>query len=57
MSEDKRMWACIIKLKLNPCREANSKEEFINNLLEEYNNKCWELFDVYESDLIDVHEE
>ena len=57
MSEDKRMWACTIKLTLHPCREAGSKEEFINNFLEEYNDTCSELFDVHESDLKDVHEE
>jgi hypothetical protein len=46
------LYECILDLgKVNPVREANSREEFIDNLLEEYNNKCDGLFDVQREDI------
>ena len=45
-------YECILDLgKVNPVREANSKEEFINNLIDEYNYKCDGLFDVRRKDI------
>ena len=46
------LYECILDLgKVNPVREANNREEFIDNLLEEYNNKCDGLFDVQREDI------
>ena len=49
------LYECILDLgKVNPVREANSKEEFIENLLEEYNHKCDGLFDVRRQDISEI---
>ena len=49
------LYECILDLgKVNPVREANSREEFIDNLLEEYNNKCDGLFDVQRQDISEI---
>lgn len=40
-----------ITIKTNPVRKANSEEEFIENLIEEYNEKCWELFEITKEDI------
>tara|TARA_R100001015_G_C4587760_1_gene143528 strand:- start:90 stop:302 length:213 start_codon:yes stop_codon:yes gene_type:complete len=45
-------YECILNLgKVYPCRYAKSKEEFINNLLDEYNTACNGLFDVRREDI------
>ena len=45
-------YECILNLgETYPVREANSEEEFIANLLEEYNYKCDGLFDVRREDI------
>ena len=44
-------YECTITIELNPCREANSKKEFIENIIEEYNSKCDGLFEISETDL------
>tara|TARA_A200000113_G_scaffold47801_1_gene39182 strand:+ start:43 stop:210 length:168 start_codon:yes stop_codon:yes gene_type:complete len=44
-------YEAIITIKTNPVREANSEQEFIENLLEEYNDKCWELFEINKEDI------
>tara|TARA_R100001460_G_scaffold29424_1_gene58585 strand:- start:2687 stop:2872 length:186 start_codon:yes stop_codon:yes gene_type:complete len=46
-----KSYECKITITVNPVREANSKEEFIENLLEEYNNTCWELFTICREDI------
>ena len=49
------LYECILNLgEVNPVREANSKEEFIENLLEEYNHKCDGLFDVQRQDISEI---
>ena len=50
------MYECVINIKLNPVREANSKEEFIENLIEEYNDQCFGLFDIDRSLISEVKE-
>ena len=40
-----------ITIKTNPVRKANSKQEFIENLIQEYNNTCWQLFEIDENDI------
>jgi len=52
-----KTYECKITITVNPVREANSKEEFIENLLEEYNNICWELFTVYKEDITGITED
>lgn len=44
-------YECTITIELNPCREANSKKEFIENIIQEYNDKCYGLFEISEADL------
>ena len=50
------MYECVINIKLNPVREASSKQEFIDNLIEEYNDQCFGLFDIDESMITEVKE-
>ena len=40
-----------ITISTNPVRWATSKQEFIDNLVEEYNDICSELFDIYDDDI------
>ena len=40
-----------ITISTNPVRWATSKQEFIDNLVEEYNEVCSELFDIYDDDI------
>jgi len=55
MNEEKlNTYACVIKLTLNPVRQASSEEEFISNLLSEYNGKCGDLFDINEADVTEI---
>ena len=45
-------YECILDLgKVNPVREAKNKEEFINNLLNEYNTACNGLFEIRREDI------
>tara|TARA_R110000772_G_scaffold50059_2_gene115220 strand:- start:1290 stop:1496 length:207 start_codon:yes stop_codon:yes gene_type:complete len=58
-NEDRKMtdlFEATINIKCSPVREANSKEEFIINLINEYNNTCGELFEIDRSDIV-VHTE
>ena len=52
-----KRYECKITITLNPVREANSKKEFIENLLEEYNETCWELFTINKEDITGIVEE
>ena len=41
-----KLFECEIELgSVYPVREAETKEEFIKNLIEEYNKKCFDLFE------------
>ncbi len=52
-----KIFECEIELgSVYPVREAETKEEFIKDLIEEYNNKCFGLFDINEDMIIDVEE-
>jgi hypothetical protein len=51
-------YECIVELgRLNPVRYAESKEEFIENLLNEYNQACDGLFYLDRADIKDICEE
>ena len=52
-----KSYECKITITVNPVREANSKEEFIENLLEEYNDTCWELFTINREDIKGITED
>jgi len=45
------IYEATITIKTNPVRKANSKQEFIENLIQEYNNTCYELFEIDERDI------
>jgi len=48
---------CIINLEwVNPVRKAETKEQFINELIEEYNEKCFGLFEINRSMIRDIKE-
>ena len=50
------MYECVINIKLNPVREAESEEEFIENLIEEYNDQCFGLFHIDRSMITEIKE-
>ncbi len=41
----------LITINTNPVRKANSEDEFIKNLIIEYNEKCGELFEITKKDI------
>lgn len=45
----------VIKLELNPVRYASSKEEFIENLIDEYNSVYGEMFLISRSDISNIN--
>jgi len=47
-------YECVLKIKVNPVREAASREEFISNLIDEYNERCRDLFFICRSDITDI---
>ena len=47
-------YECVIKLELNPVRYASSKEEFIENLIDEYNNAYGGMFAISRSDISNI---
>ena len=52
-----KLFECEIELgSVYPVREAKTKEEFIKNLIEEYNNKCFDLFEINEDMIKEVEE-
>jgi len=51
-----KQYECVINIELNPVRNAYSKQEFIDNLLDEYNEQCDGLFEIHECDLKDITE-
>ena len=56
MKKELKLYECVINIELNPVRTAYSKQEFIDNLLDEYNEQCDGLFKIHESDLKDITE-
>ena len=45
-------FTCVLNIgKLYPVREANSKQEFIDNLITEYNEQCFGLLDIGVEDI------
>jgi predicted small metal-binding protein len=52
-----KLFECEIELgSVYPVREAETKEEFIKNLIEEYNEKCFDLFEINEDMIKEVEE-
>jgi len=47
-------YECVLKIEVNPVREAASREEFISNLIDEYNERCRDLFFICRSDITDI---
>ena len=47
-------YECVIELRLNPVRRAASEEEFIANLLNEYNGICGDRFDIRRADITEI---
>ena len=46
---------CVLNIgKVYPVREANSKEEFIGNLITEYNEQCFGLLDIRGEDITEI---
>ena len=52
-----KLFECEIELgSVYPVRKAETKEEFIKNLIEEYNEKCFDLFEINENMIKEVEE-
>ena len=49
-------FTCVINIRLDPYRQANTRQEFIDNLLQEYNEQCYGLLDIKEQDLKEIEE-
>ena len=49
-------FTCVINVRLDPYRQANTRQEFIDNLLQEYNEQRFGLFDLKEQDLKEIEE-
>ena len=47
-------YECVLKIEINPVREATSQEEFISNLIDEYNERCRDLFFICRADITDI---
>ena len=47
-------YECVINLTLYPVRQARSQEEFIENLIAEYNAKAGDLVTLSRSDLTNI---
>tara|TARA_R110002049_G_scaffold49544_1_gene141646 strand:+ start:349 stop:534 length:186 start_codon:yes stop_codon:yes gene_type:complete len=58
MREGNTRYEFILNLgEVNPVRYANSKEEAIKDLIEEYNFICGDLFTICKSDILNITEE
>jgi len=52
-----KTFECTIELgKVHPVRQANNKEEFVRELVKEYNSFCGVLFEIDESHIKDITE-
>jgi hypothetical protein len=47
-------YECVLKIEVNPVRQATSQEEFISNLIDEYNERCRDLFFICRADITDI---
>ena len=45
---------CTINIQLNPVREADNVDEFIENLINEYNTQCEGLFEIDRDDITEI---
>jgi len=55
-----KLFECIIELgTVNPVRKANNKQEFVKELVKEYNNTCGDLFEIDKSHIksIEIREQ
>ena len=52
-----KTFECTIELgKVYPVRQANNKEEFVRELIKEYNNTCGDLFHIDQTHIKDITE-
>tara|TARA_R100001460_G_C3538328_1_gene174241 strand:+ start:1200 stop:1373 length:174 start_codon:yes stop_codon:yes gene_type:complete len=52
-----KTFECIIELgTVNPVRQANNKEEFVRELVKEYNATCSYLFKIDQTQIRDIKE-
>ena len=52
-----KTFECIIELgTVNPVRQANDKQEFVRELVEEYNATCGYLFKINQTHIKDITE-
>lgn len=52
--EEKHDYECTLVIKVNPTRQARNQREFVDNLLEEYNSVCGNLFCIEKEDLQNI---
>ena len=52
----KNRYEAVLKIKFYPVRSANSKEEFIENYIEEFNNLCGDIVDIDSTDFKEIKE-
>jgi|TARA_R110000764_G_scaffold6396_5_gene24073 hypothetical protein len=49
-----KLYECVVDVKLFPIRKANTKQEFIDKLIEEYNEQCFGLLDIKREDIKEI---
>jgi|TARA_R110002167_G_scaffold62241_1_gene175778 hypothetical protein len=49
-----KLYECVVDIKLFPIRKANTKQEFIDKLIEEYNEQCFGLLDIKREDIKEI---
>ena len=48
------VFECVINIQCNPVREAENEQEFIENIIDEYNEICSDLFEIGREDLTKI---
>ena len=48
------VFECVINIQCNPVREAENVEEFIEDLIHEYNTQCEGLFEIDRDDITKI---
>ena len=48
------LFDCIIKIQCNPARDADNRDEFIENIIAEYNEICGDLFEIDRDDITEI---
>ena len=48
------VFECVINIQCNPVREAENVEEFIEDLIHEYNTQCEGLFEIDRDDITEI---